>query len=293
MIIRLPQPLFTEEMMHTSPLRYASPQSLRMRVRNPYRVITPTAQSPGNHTLHVKDFLLPHPFEDTIPQPIRTAWVFRISRTVRRAGYLSNHNAPPSTHELVASLRVIRPVSIKPRNEQHRRHRLHRAGSDRHADIDGDMLALLLRAERMRDQLFSERIDPVGRCFEIGSLLSFPGLVFDGGIHDREAGDAVESCDAEVEGGGFGVVFRGGLGLGAGKEGIAGGEECGGVGIRVGVVNVVLEIDGISEENIGREERDIPRSGIGTLAQSPRACRRGKGRRQWSKEISISSPIVL
>lgn len=93
----------------------------------------------------------------------------------------------------------------------------------------------------MRDGFFEHGIDPVLGCGQVCGFLGFEGLAFDGGVEEGEAGDAVEGCNAEVEGGGFGVVVGGGEGFGLIEEGGAGGEEGFGVGVGVAVVDVQLD----------------------------------------------------
>lgn len=147
-------------------------------------------------------------------------------------------------------MRVVRSIAVEAGDEQHGRYRLRGTGGDGHADVDRDVLALLFRAECVRDKLFGEWVDPVSRCFHVCGFLGFPGLGFDGGVHDWEAGDAVEGGDAEVEGGCFGVVLGRRFGLGFGEEGVAGGEESGGVVVCVGIVDVVLQANWVSRDGV-------------------------------------------
>lgn len=202
MQIRLLDPLLVKAIMAPHPLRHRAPQHPPVRVRDPRSVEPPGAQTPRRSLLHSKDPLLGHPLEHTIPQPVRAAWVFGISRTVGRPRDLDNHRRPPALQELVRPLRVIRAVAVETCDEENRRRRLSLARGRRDAVVDWDAAVLLTLGVRVGDTRFDDRIGPLACGLEVDFILELEGPVLEGRVDVRETGNAVEAGDAEVETGG-------------------------------------------------------------------------------------------
>ena len=113
-------PCLIEAIMTAHSVRHAPRQLGRMRVRDPRSVIPARAQSPACDSSHVEDALRRHPGEDAVPQPLRAVSICRIGGAIGRPRNLHNHARPSSFKEFVRPLRVIGPVPVQSRQEQHR-----------------------------------------------------------------------------------------------------------------------------------------------------------------------------
>lgn len=134
---------------------------------------------------------------------------------------------------------VIRPVAVQACDEEDDGCRRPSLCTPRRARIQRNLLFILARSVGMRDHRLDHRHVPQARPAHVHRLLVFEHAVLDLGADVREARDTVDACCALVEVDCFAAVA--GLGCeGFCGEGFGGGEEVGGVGVVVGVVDVVL-----------------------------------------------------
>lgn len=177
------QPLLVEGMMRSRSLSNTTGKTITVHDRRTDGIETTSTKTPSRNTGHVKLRSQSHVVQHTRPQPIRRLRVRRISRTIRCTRNLNDNSRPTTVNNLMASLAVVRTVSVKTGHEQYDGHALLRAGFFRYTDKCWDFPAAVSAGVVLvwNHHFFNDWV-PQGRCLQVDFLLVVEGPTLDGGL---------------------------------------------------------------------------------------------------------------